>query len=69
MEISKIDDKFNFFKLYDYVVCINLYKVIIREMIFIMIDIDDWNYLFNLIKFMMDNFYLYFYVYIWLIFN
>lgn len=69
MEISKIDDKFNFFKFYDYVVCINLYKVIIREMIFIMIDIDDWNYLFNLIKFMMDNFYLYFYVYIWLIFN
>lgn len=69
MEISKIDDEFNFFKFYDYVVCINLYKVIIREMIFIMIDIDDWNYLFNLFKFMMDNFYLYFYVYIWLIFN
>lgn len=69
MEISKIDDEFNFFKFYDYVVCINLNKVIIREMIFIMIDIDDWNYLFNLFKFMMDNFYLYFYVYIWLIFN
>lgn len=41
MEISKIDDEFNFFKFYDYVVCINLNKVIIREMIFIMIDIDD----------------------------
>lgn len=54
---------------YDYVVCTNLHKVIIREMTFIMIDTDDRNYLFNLSKFMMDNLYLYFYAYTWLTFN
>lgn len=68
-ETSKIDDELNPPKPYDYVVCTNLHKVIIREMTFIMIDTDDRNYLFNLTKFMMDNLYLYFYAYTWLTFN
>lgn len=66
---SKINDELNPPKPYDYVVCTNLHKVIIREMTFIMIDTDDRNYLFNLSKFMMDNLYLYFYDYTWLTFN
>lgn len=66
---KQVDDELNPPKLYDYVVCTNLHKVIIREMTFIMIDTDDRNYLFNLSKFMMDNLYPYFYAYTWLTFN